>query len=150
MSASSRPPVVRLPRVPFDRPVNVWPTGRPTVKHTRASNLSLGGIFVEMDHPPQVGTRLSVALDVKPSTLQLGVGVVVWRRSGSHPGHRLPVPHGCGLKFIVMERGGKQFIEAVVRHGGTSAGLAPVLPNEAKTDPAFMDLDVEPKTDPQS
>ena len=116
----------RLPRVPFDRPIQIR-NGR-RVEQMRALNLSLGGMFVESDARPfGVGTRLAVALDTGPMGLSLGEAEVVWRAEGDHP--------GFGLRFTTLQPTGRSLVEAVVRHGGTSSLTPNQLSAEETTKP---------------
>jgi PilZ domain len=113
----------------------------------RATNLSLGGMFLEDEQPPRVGDRVMVALETGTHALQLGEAEVVWRRSGSSPGGRLPLgPLGCGLRFLALGPTGRSLVEAVVRHGGTSSVMVPALSPEEPTKPEISDD--EPGTDP--
>jgi hypothetical protein len=139
----------RLPRVPFDRPIQVGEGAH--VSRLRACNLSLGGMFVEANRPPKLGTRLSIALDTARPALHLGEAEVVWRVSDSTPGTRhAPSRYGFGLRFVSLVPTAQSLVEAMVRHGGTSSiqGARAISP-EAPTRPeGYPILDDEPDTDP--
>ena len=65
-----------------------------------ARNVSLGGLFVEADPPPPVGTlvRLELRLDPKDPDAEavLATALVRWRQRWSQP-------RGMGLEFIDFE-----------------------------------------------
>jgi hypothetical protein len=135
----------RLPRVPFRRTIVIAFGSR--VSALKAANLSLGGMFIEDEQPPIVGERIAVSLETEQEALPLGDGEVVWRSSGSDPGHSLPLaPHGFGLRFLLLRPTARSLVEAVVRHGGISTAASSTLPKEAPTKPDS--LDPEPPTKP--
>jgi hypothetical protein len=139
----------RLPCVPFDRPVRVAEGAR--VTRLRACNLSLGGMFLESERPPDLGARVSIALDTAKPALHLGEAEVVWRASDSSPGTKHPPGrHGFGLRFVLLAPTARSLVEAMVRHGGTSSVHGqPALSSEEPTHPEGVAvLDDEPTTDP--
>ncbi len=59
-------------------------------------DISMGGLFISTHCPPAMGTRIEVAIGLKPEQVMLLQGEVVWHRgSGSDV-------DGCGVSFVEM------------------------------------------------
>lgn len=86
-----------------------------------ARNVSLGGLFVDADHPPPVGTLVKLELrltsgDDEPETILVS-GLVRWRQRWSQP-------RGMGIEFIdfegLGERDFKEWLETVLEPSDTA------------------------------
>jgi type IV pilus assembly protein PilZ len=76
-----------------------------------ASDINEGGMFVESESPPEVGTGVTLhfALPRRDEPLKLE-GRVVWRREPSQG-----EPPGMGIEFDQMDRSTREQINALVR-----------------------------------
>ena len=80
-------------------------------KHT--SNLSEGGLFVEMNYPPPVGSTVDLEFYLKAvdKTIHAGGEVVRSISEGEANGD----PRGIGIRFTSMGKDGKRFVELVIK-----------------------------------
>ncbi len=86
-------------RVPVDLGVKVkLPDGR-TSATVQIRNISLGGVFIEMDDPLPFGAEIALefSLPVAPRTIRCK-GFVVWSTK-THP-DRLPGSSGIGVRLM--------------------------------------------------
>ncbi len=77
-----------------------------------STELSEGGMFVEMNYPPEVGTEVTVEFRLKPvnkTILARGEVVHVVKKGGKKAG-----PRGMGIRFTHLDKDGMRFIELVV------------------------------------
>jgi uncharacterized protein (TIGR02266 family) len=77
------------------------------------SNVSVGGMFVEMPAPPEVGTEVAFELDLpgrRPRTIQ-GRGEIVWRRTAHASATQ---PSGCGVRFVELDARFRELVFLVV------------------------------------
>src|SRR5688572_30489844 len=74
--------VLRLPRVPFVRPVHVKIAGGPEDgRRMYATDLSLGGMFLRSPRPLAPGTQVELFFEAAGKVLKFGQGEVTWQRS---------------------------------------------------------------------
>jgi hypothetical protein len=83
-------------------------------------NLSLGGLYVVIDPPPEVGTRIRIAFALPNEEEPVKADVrIVWRNPGSKKRGRgtavFSLPPGCGLEFLVIDMQDRERIEKRVR-----------------------------------
>ena len=121
-------PVERSPRVRFEQAVRVVPIGgAPRAYRLQATNLSREGLFLTMERPLDLGTRVALSLEAGGRVLPFAQGEVVWSR-GQAPGPDF-VPTGFGVRFtdFLHPRAG-ELIEAIVHARSTGAPLKPAPP----------------------
>ncbi len=100
---------VRVP-APGELEVLVESFGKFLEQH--AGDISLGGMFLRSPAPPPVGTRVRFAFRLRDgSPLLHGLGEVVWRRE---PGDALGRPPGMGIRFVELDREGRELVRRVV------------------------------------
>ena len=76
-----------------------------------ASDINEGGMFVENESPPEVGTGVALHFVLPRSDEPLKLqGRVVWRRERSQG-----EPPGMGIEFEQMDRATREQIDALVR-----------------------------------
>ena len=80
-----------------------------------ATNLSVGGMFINSKAPKPVGTELRFELRLADnSPIIAGRGVVRWTRKYDAKAPRQP--HGMGVQFIQLSANSKKLIQRVVDH----------------------------------
>lgn len=110
MSARFPPRIFR--RVPFEAELRIRFEEGGEELVARSANLSLGGMFVVADPPPEPGStfELSFKLPEQPAPVR-GRGRVVWTRAEGEGPDRLP---GMGVRFLELTPGSRELIFEVV------------------------------------
>jgi hypothetical protein len=75
----------RSSRAPFKYPIRVTIAGERVVRLV-SGDLSRNGMFLKMDEPPEVGTVVVLAFEVRGQVLPFAEGEVAWRRGGQRGG----------------------------------------------------------------
>ena len=92
----------RAERVATDFMVRATLSSKEGVFGCTCRNLSLGGAFIQMDHPFPPGTRIQLQISLDPIQENLcGEAEVVWARSTGLDARR---PAGMGVKFTQLHR----------------------------------------------
>jgi uncharacterized protein (TIGR02266 family) len=83
-------------------------------------NLSIGGLYVVIDPPPEVGTTVRVAFSLPNEQRPVKAEArIAWRNPGSRRRGRgaavFSLPPGCGLEFLVIDTHDRERIEDHVR-----------------------------------
>jgi uncharacterized protein (TIGR02266 family) len=95
------------PRIPVTVRVSFDAIGH--VRSSLMTNLSRGGMFVPIEHPPEIGTELELRIDVaRPRTEIRVAGVVVSRNVG--PGFRSE-QKGMGIHFTKLSDEARKLID---------------------------------------
>jgi uncharacterized protein (TIGR02266 family) len=81
-------------------------------------DLSAGGMFIKSPAPAPAGTLIKLECDVDGGAQTIrGVARVVWLRETESEGQ----PTGMGVKFVKLEAGGREAIQAVLKRLGPEA-----------------------------
>ena len=89
-------------------------------------DISVGGMFIASSSPCETGTLLKFECVVDGQSMPIkGVARVVWQRSNSGDRDR---PGGMGLKFVKLEPGTAEVIEAMIREAQLQGMTAPTHP----------------------
>ena len=122
------PPRFRGRRITFMHPVRVQFSDRlAPVMSAHATNLSLGGMFIYSLTPPQVGSRVKIALEVRGRALLLAEGEVRWVRGSGYSCY--PWCPGFGVRFINLPPKSLSLVHHLVTTAGrTGARKAPPPP----------------------
>lgn len=107
-------------RVPFVQSCVLTARGSDTGGMIR--NISVLGVYLDVDPIPRVGERLRLRFEVPDGTDALDVQAeVAWRNSPNR--HKVPtLPPGCGLRFVGLPDHDHQRIEALVRSFAPTPG----------------------------
>ena len=82
----------RTPRAPIDAPVEFTAKGETTRRRGKAHDLSLGGMFVETDTPPDFGAEVTIHVTLPGEKAAFALpGIVRWRKDG-----------GMGVQFKLL------------------------------------------------
>jgi hypothetical protein len=111
----------RPPRVPFERLLGVTPAGGPHALELSASNLSLGGMFVQAGEAPPAGTRVALTLEAAGRWLDFAEAEVAWVGA-----------RGFGVRFTQLKPRARALIEHLVARGGTGQFTPYVRPRRAR------------------
>lgn len=110
----------RSARAPFKYPVRVTIAGERVVR-LLSGDLSPNGMFLQMDEPPEAGTVVVLAFEVKGQVLPFAEGEVAWRR-GSQRG-------GFGVRFTrFLHPRAQALVEYLAANVETGAPLKPFVP----------------------
>jgi hypothetical protein len=85
-------------------------------------NISVLGIYLDVDPIPRVGERLRLSFPLPDGDGSLDVEAeVAWRNTSAR--HKVPVlPPGCGLRFLGLSEQERERIQALVRSFGPKSG----------------------------
>jgi hypothetical protein len=85
-------------------------------------NISVLGVYLDVDPIPRVGERLSLRFGLPDGTDPLDLQAeVAWRNTPNR--HKVPtLPPGCGLRFVSLGDRERGRIEALVRSFGPKPG----------------------------
>jgi uncharacterized protein (TIGR02266 family) len=99
------------PRVELKTEVRVAYPDRQSLVASLCRNISVGGMFVETEHPPAPATAVRFELDLKHfSEVVRGVGIVVWTQPAGGEGD----PPGFGMRFLDIDPRQRQLIFRIV------------------------------------
>ncbi len=99
----------------------------------RGLDLGEGGIFVQVDKLPAVGSRLSLEIHLAGEAAWTAGGRVIWVRSLTSKDGR---PHGMGVAFVDVDDAGRAAITRVLARDATAGpgeGLAAKPPSRERT-----------------
>lgn len=110
----------RSPRAPFKYPVRVTIAGERVVR-LLSGDLSPNGMFLRMDEPPEPGTVVVLAFEVKGQVLPFAEGEVAWRRASARG--------GFGVRFTrFLHPRAQALVEYLAANVATGAPLKPFTP----------------------
>lgn len=110
----------RSARAPFKYPVRVTIAGERVVR-LLSGDLSPNGMFLRMDEPPESGTVVVLAFEVKGQVMPFAEGEVAWRRE-SHGG-------GFGVRFTrFLHPRAQALVEYLAANVESGAPLKPFTP----------------------
>lgn len=119
------------PRVPVTIRVSFDAMG--AVGSSLMTNLSRGGLFVPIEHPPDIGTKLELRITIaEPATEIRAVGVVASKNLG--PDLRSD-QRGMGIRFADLSSEARRLIDDLYE-SEASRHLEKSLPEEGRRDPA--------------
>jgi len=137
-------PRFRGRRITFVHPVRVQMADRVMpVMSAHATNLSLGGMFIYTLAPPQVGSRVKIALEVRGRALLLAEGEVRWVRGSGYSCY--PWCPGFGVRFLNLPP--KSL--SLVHHLVTTAGRTSTRRTPPPSPPPAPELQGVPVPGPQ-
>ncbi|MEW6435144.1 MAG: PilZ domain-containing protein [Myxococcota bacterium] len=110
----------RSARAPFKYPVRVTIAGERVVR-LLSGDLSPNGMFLRMDEPPESGTVVVLAFEVKGQVLPFAEGEVAWRRASARG--------GFGVRFTrFLHPRAQALIEYLATHVEAGVPLKPFTP----------------------
>jgi molecular chaperone DnaK len=89
-----------------------------------ATNVSIGGIFIQSRKPYPAGTIIQFEVQLRGGdTIIRGKGRVIWSRPPSPPDQK-PKPPGMGVKFLQLDKASHELIARIVESKKSRAALA--------------------------
>ena len=90
-----------------------------------ATNVSIGGIFIQSRKPYPAGTIIQFEVQLRGGdTIIRGKGRVIWSRPPSPPDQK-PKPPGMGVKFLQLDRASHELVARIVETKKSKAPSAP-------------------------
>jgi molecular chaperone DnaK len=127
-------------RIEFGNKVRIRVAGESDLVERYAQNLGAGGMFIQYDQPPPVGTRLLIEFVLPDDSVLCRVeGKVVHSKHADNPGD---VTAGIGLEFVQLDERAR--LLAAHKQAPTSAPPAPISLEEilSETGDSVLGIDL--------
>ena len=107
-------------RVPYVQPCRL--SAGDTETEGTIRNISVLGIYLDVDPIPMVGERLRLRFELPDAAKAVDAEVeVAWRNTSTR--HKVPaLPPGCGLRFLALGDRDRDRIQAMVQSFGPKTG----------------------------
>jgi molecular chaperone DnaK len=120
-------------RAPLRAPVSIQVDAFKDPESGFSGNISLGGLFIEMETPLPVGTIVKFELHLEPPLEAVrGTAEIVWIRPDKASADK---PAGMGLQFRHLQENGEEIVRGAVEEVLQAQGLTVEPPTVAKPKP---------------